>query len=130
MSDLVRTQSINRIIEDLRFLSPADFENVGHNVICGIENTEEFRHPGVNKDNIPVKGAVDTISQTGFIIGEYSTEEKYFETSEKSLHDLQHALESQPQVRKLYLLSNREMPPAFYESFKEEELYKHHRDSL
>lgn len=70
MSNLRKQQSKKRIIEDLENLSPADFENVGHNVICCLEKSKQFRHPGVNKDNIPIKGSVDTISQDGFDVTE------------------------------------------------------------
>lgn len=124
MSDLIKQQSKKRIIEDLENLSPVDFENVGHNVVCCLEKSKQFRHPGVNKDNIPIKGSVDTISQDGFVVAEYSIDKEYFKTSEKPIHDINHAFITQPQCNKLYLLSSQIMPPSYFTSIKDTDEYK------
>lgn len=123
MSDLVKIQSINRIINDLQSLSSSDFENVGHNVVCLLEN-KVFRHSGVNKDNQPVKGSVDTISQDGIVVAEYSIDKEYFKSSKKPLHDLNHAFKTQKQCKKLYLISNQEMPPSYCNKIEESEDFK------
>lgn len=125
MSNLIKQQSVKRIIEDLQTLSPVDFENVGHNVICYIEKSTSFRHPGINKDNIPVKGSVDTISQEKNIVAEYSIEKDYFKTSNKPLHDLQHVYDTQKNCKRLYLLSSNVLPPSY--SLDDNDEYKKYK---
>lgn len=128
-----------RLVEEIKNLDSSSLELVGHNVISVIESKNMIHH-GLNKDYKPVKSTVDTFSDDSQIVGEYSTDQKYFEDSktkketmpkyEKIENDIDHALSHGPSVEKIYLITSMEEPPSFRSSFNSTTRASSHNDKI
>ncbi|MGO0630425.1 hypothetical protein ACTORR_10355 [Pseudomonas sp. SAR267] len=80
MSEFIKKRVIRDLIDELADIDPISLEIIGHKVIETLES-KKLVHHGINKDYKPVGYTVDTFSQDFMVVGEYSTEEKYFEDS-------------------------------------------------
>jgi len=91
IEETLRRQAVNKIIADVKGLTAEELENVGHGLISILEN-QNLIHRGLNKKGKPVGYTVDSFSDNRQIVGEYSTDSKYFDASFKKLkEDVDHA---------------------------------------
>ncbi|MGV0951892.1 MAG: hypothetical protein ACOYB3_14580 [Azonexus sp.] len=136
MSEFIKKRVIKDLIEELADIDSISFEIIGHKVIETIER-KKLVHHGINKDYKPVGYTVDTFSQDFTIVGEYSTEEKYFEDSsggknenrfDKIAKDIRHAVVKSGVTppSKIYLVSCDEEPASFRGKFNKSDLAKEH----
>lgn len=136
MSEFIKKRVIRDLIDELADIDPISLEIIGHKVIETLES-KKLVHHGINKDYKPVGYTVDTFSQDFMVVGEYSTEEKYFEDSsggkgenrfDKIAKDIKHALVKSgdtPPAR-IYLVSRDEEPPSFRGKFNKTDLAREH----
>ncbi len=136
MSEFIKQRVIKDLIDELADIDPISLELIGHRVIETIES-KMLVHHGINKDYKPVGYTVDTFSQDFTVVGEYSTEEKYFEDSsggknenrfDKIAKDIQHAVAKSGDTppSKIYLVSRDEEPASFRGKFNKSDLAKEH----
>lgn len=136
MSEFIKKRVIKDLIDELSNIDPISLEIIGHKVIETLES-KKLVHHGINKDHKPVGYTVDTFSQDFTIVGEYSTEEKYFEDSsgaknenrfDKIAKDIQHAVAKSGDTlpSKIYLVSRVEEPASFRGKFNKSNLAKEH----
>lgn len=136
MSEFIKKRVIKDLIDELADIDPISLEIIGHKIIETLES-KTLVHHGINKDYKPVGYTVDTFSQDFTIVGEYSTEGKYFEDSSGGKHenrftkiakDIQHALaqsgDTPPST--IYLVSREEEPASFRGKFNKSDLAKEH----
>ncbi len=115
IEETLKRQAINKIIADLKGLTAAELEIVGHGLISILEN-QNLIHRGLNKEGKPVGYTVDSFSDNRQIVGEFSTESKYFDTPFNKLEkDVNHAKKEAPKLTTLYLISNQECPNSKWE---------------
>lgn len=100
----LRAAHIVRLTAGIQLIGP-DFERFGQlfmDELLGIPLT----HAGLNMLGFPVGGVVDTQSNDGAWVAEYSAEKGYFSGKmAKAAKDLKHALKTEPKARKIVLLS-------------------------
>ncbi|MEZ3137396.1 tetratricopeptide repeat protein [Stutzerimonas kunmingensis] len=136
MSEFIRKRVTKDLIEELADIDATSLELIGHKVIESIESTELVHH-GINKDYKPVGHTVDTFSQDFRVVGEYSTEEDYFEddSGRKKLNrfdkiekDINHALalSGDTPPERIYLVSHKEEPASFRKKFNQSDIGKQH----
>ncbi|WP_018605557.1 tetratricopeptide repeat protein [Uliginosibacterium gangwonense] len=132
MSELIKKRVINDLICELADIDSVSLEIVGHKVIETLES-KTLVHHGINKNHRPVGYTVDTFSQDFTVIGEYSTEDGYFEDSsgrrkenrfDKIENDLKHALAMSGATppSKVYLVSIKEEPASFRGNFNKSQI--------
>lgn len=115
IEETLKRQAINKIIADVKGLTAAELEIVGHGLISILEN-QNLIHRGLNKEGKPVGYTVDSFSDNRQIVGEFSTESKYFDTPFNKLEkDVNHAKKEAPKLTTLYLISNQECPNSKWE---------------
>lgn len=140
MSELIRKRVIRDLTDEISDLDATSLEIIGHKVIETIEGGKLVHH-GINKDYKPVGYTVDTFSQDFSVVGEYSTEEGFFEgiknrseeyEFKKIAKDVQHALEKgrENNPARIYLVASEEEPPSFRGKFNRTGLAKTHGDRL
>lgn len=136
MSEFIKKRVIKDLIDELDDIDPVSLEIIGHKVIETLES-KKLVHHGINKDHKPVGYTVDTFSQDFMIVGEYSTEENYFEDSsgrkneyrfDKIAKDILHAMAKSGGTppSKIYLVSRDEEPASFRGKFNKSDLAKEH----
>lgn len=136
MSEFIKKRIIKNLIDELADIDSIALEIIGHKVIETLES-KKLVHHGINKDYKPVGYTVDTFSQDFTIVGEYSTEEKYFEDSsggknenrfDKIAKDILHAVAKSGDTppSKIYLVSSNEEPASFRGKFNKSDLAKEH----
>ncbi|HDS0919976.1 TPA: ATP-binding protein [Pseudomonas putida] len=120
----IKKRIIHDLIDEIVLLGASELELVGHRVIELIES-KKLVHHGLNKDYRPVGYTVDTFTQDGSVIGEYSAQRDYFESSgkkgepskfEKIEKDIDHAL-THGTPKKIYLIASHEEPESFRAKF-------------
>ncbi|KTQ96001.1 hypothetical protein NS226_08980 [Aureimonas ureilytica] len=140
MSEFVRKRMLRDLIDEIADLDPTSLELVGHRVIEGIE-AQDLVHHGVNKNYKPVGYTVDSFTQDFSVVGEYSTDNDYFEddSGRKKLNvftkiekDVKHAvkLAGKAVLRKIYLVSSCEEPPSFRGNFNKTALSVAYSDKI
>src|SRR5690606_5966964 len=91
---------IKSLIDEIVSIDASSLELFGHRLIELIED-KRLVHHGLNVDHRPVGYTVDTFSQSGDVIGEYSAEKGYFVNAggeneppvyKKVAKDIDHAL--------------------------------------
>ncbi|WP_160063683.1 hypothetical protein [Psychromonas sp. L1A2] len=109
----VRLAYIARITTEIgEAITGNNFERLGYIISCSYLKNVELFHRGTNLAGAPVKSVVDTFSQCGTIVAEYSTDATYFKKLDKIEKDTKHSLEHYPETLKtLFLLNNRVCPP-------------------
>jgi len=136
MSEFIKKRVIKDLIDELADIDAVSLEIIGHKIIETLES-KKLVHHGINKDYKPVGYTVDTFSQDFTVVGEYSTEEKYFEDSsggknenrfDKIAKDIQHAVAKSGDTlpSKIYLISSAEEPASFRGKFNKSDLAKQH----
>lgn len=140
MSEFIKKRIIKNLIDELADIDSTSLEIIGHKVIETLES-KKLVHHGINKDHKPVGYTVDTFSQDFTIVGEYSTEEKYFEDSsggksenrfDKIAKDIMHAVAKSGDTppSKIYLVSSGEEPASFRGKFNKSDLAKEHAERV
>jgi len=137
MKEHIKKRIIKELIKEVVELDDRDIELVGHQYISIRENRNMI-HKGLNKDYKPVGYTVDSFSDDYKIVGEYSSEEKYFEPAgkvdspvyNKIEKDINHAISqsSGRNLDKIYLISNNEIPNSFRKKFNSTNLGKQYGD--
>jgi tetratricopeptide (TPR) repeat protein len=126
MKEHIKKRIIKELIDEIVELDDREIELIGHNYIS-IKENRNMIHKGLNKDYKPVGYTVDSFSDDYTIVGEYSSEQKYFESTgkpdspiyKKIEKDIQHASNqaSGRKLEKIYLISNNEIPNSFRKKF-------------
>lgn len=120
----IKKRIIHDLIDEIVIMGASELELVGHHVIELIEK-KKLVHHGLNKDYRPVGYTVDTFTQDGSVVGEYSAQKDYFESSgkkddpakfEKIEKDIDHAL-THGSPKKIYLIASQEEPESFRAKF-------------
>lgn len=123
--EYIKRRIVNGLIDEISAMGSTELELVGHAVIELLE-AKKLVHHGLNKDYRPVGYTVDSFSQDGSIVGEYSAEKGYFEDSSKPGDppkfrkiegDIDHAL-SHGSPKSIYLITSQEEPESFRGKFR------------
>lgn len=131
----VKKRIINGLIDEIVAMGATELELVGHAVIELLE-AKKLVHHGLNKDYRPVGYTVDTFSQDGSTVGEYSAEKGYFEDSSKPGDppkfkkiegDIDHAL-THGSPKSIYLIASQEEPESFRGKFRSTDRGKAYAD--
>lgn len=131
----IKKRIIHDLIDEIVVMGASELELVGHAVIEHIE-VKRLIHHGLNKDYRPVGYTVDTFSQDGSVVGEYSAKKDYFEDSAnkddppkfgKIENDIDHAL-THGAPKKIYLIASQEEPESFRAKFRSTEHGKRYAD--
>lgn len=133
----IKKRIIAGLIEEMASIGATELELAGHAVVQLIEG-KRLVHHGLNTDYRPVGYTVDTFSQDGTVVAEYSTDKSYFTDSSKKgkpayfkkiFTDIEHALgHSNP--KKIYLLTSQEEPESFRQKFLQTQHGKNYSDRL
>lgn len=131
----VKKRIVNGLIDEIVAMGATELELVGHAVIEFLE-AKKLVHHGLNKDYRPVGYTVDTFSQDGSTVGEYSAEKGYFEDSSKPGDppkfkkiegDIDHAL-THGSPKSIYLIASQEEPESFRGKFRSTDRGKAYAD--
>lgn len=131
----VKKRIVNGLIDEIVAIGATELELVGHAVIELLE-AKKLVHHGLNKDYRPVGYTVDTFSQDGSTVGEYSAEKGYFEDSSKPGDppkfkkiegDIDHAL-THGSPNSIYLIASQEEPESFRGKFRSTDRGKAYAD--
>lgn len=123
-SESIKKRIIKSLIDEIVSIDAASLELFGHGLIELIEG-KRLVHHGLNADYRPVGYTVDTFSQSGDVIGEYSAEKSYFVNAagedetpffKKVAKDIEHAL-LHGNPKKIYLIASQEEPESFRAKF-------------
>lgn len=123
-SESIKKRIIKSLIDEIVSIDAESLELFGHGLIELIEE-KRLVHHGLNADHRPVGYTVDTFSQSGDVIGEYSSEKSYFVNAsaedetpffKKVAKDIDHAL-SHGKPKKIYLIASQEEPESFRAKF-------------
>lgn len=120
MNSTRRSQFVRQLIRDITAVGPAGrFEKFGHLFLQGLLNVL-LVHRGTTTTGNPSGYTVDTYSDHGDIVGEYSVDEEYFEGKlDKPVGDFEHARRLHPKSTQIHLLSNQEAgPKGFSRAFR------------
>ena len=105
MTELFKRRFINSVVMDLLVLNGEEFE-----YLCGIvmemDTAQVLLHKGQNLSGKPVGYAMDHQSMDGTLVGQCSTEIKYFKDYNKPILDTKKVSTRCPNCKKLYLFSN------------------------
>ncbi|WP_027923160.1 ATP-binding protein [Pseudomonas sp. URMO17WK12:I12] len=140
MAQFVRKRIVNDLIDEIVEIDAVSLEFVGHRILEIIEGTPLI-HRGVNKDHKPVGYTLDTYSHDFKVVGEYSTEDKYFigvKAADESIqfekigNDLTHVLEhcAGRIPERIYLVSSEEQPASFRVKFNTTQLAKDYSERI
>jgi len=89
----------------------SEYEAFGTRLVDYIVS-EKMLHRGLNLHGHPVGNAVDSVSETGEVVAEYSAEMDYFKTPfAKMFKDLRHSRSLHPQAKRVLLLSSQPCGP-------------------
>ena len=119
----VQTQRlmIQRIIPEVQMIA-GDFED-----FCGklLDHVFKVRleHSGVNHLGLPVKSVLDSTSDDGVVVVQYSAEQGYFAKGmSKASGDITKALERRPTATRILLISSNLKKPIIADDFKKKVL--------
>lgn len=111
MDAALRKVYIQSIIRDLDAIGGASFERFARLVVDRIVPVK-MNHRGLSVQELPVGYTVDSVSDDGHYVAEYSSEAGYFEGKLVKLRkDLRHAITQHPGVKEVTLLSSRVCGP-------------------
>lgn len=100
--------NLQQIISNMDSITFEKFGYVFSDIITGLK----LKHRGLNINNQPVRNTVDSFSDNGEIVFEFSVDKKYFEAFNKADNDVRHAISNHPQVKIIYLVTNNEATPS------------------
>lgn len=108
MSDAFRQKVIRTLIDEIGLLSGGRFEQFGYTILRAI-HPAQWTERGTTVEGAPRGYTVDTSAEGASLVGEMSSAVDYFHGSlAKPNNDLLHAITSHPDVKRIWLLSNRE----------------------
>lgn len=99
---LLREMCIENVKKVLESLDSTRFEKMCYVLIDYITG-ERLHHRGENIQGDAVGYTVDSYSDDGRIVGEYSVDKKYFSDLKKPKQDIMHACKEFPGLERLYL---------------------------
>jgi hypothetical protein len=112
-----KTAHIDRLAEGIKYIS-TDFERFGGvflDALLGIP----MSHRGTNLRGFPVSRVLDSDSDDGLVVAQYSAEKDYFDGDmQKAQGDLLQAIVKQPTATSIYLLSSERKRPQIAEAFE------------
>lgn len=113
MKQELRQAYISRISTELtNLVNGPKFEQFGYIIADHVYSDYELVHRGTNISGAPVGYVVDTFSNCGKVVCEYSSDEKFFLNFSKINNDIQHALtHHKNSLESIFLLSNRLCKP-------------------
>lgn len=101
-------QSVKNVLESL---DSTRFEKLCY-VFVDFITGDRLHHRGENIQGESVGYTVDSYSDDGRIVGEYSVDKNYFSDLKKAKGDIAHALDELPDVEELYLCAGIEASPS------------------
>ena len=112
-----KTAQIDRLAEAIGYIA-TDFERFGGLFLDALLEIP-LNHQGTNLLGYPVGEVVDTVSDDGRIVGEYSDAGNYFDRPMiKAQEDLKKALARKPAARDIFLLSGKRKRPQIAQEFE------------
>lgn len=96
--------SITRLIEEIEALNNIDFEKFCYIIIEALTG-QQLHHRGLTSNGQPSGYTVDSYSNDGSIVGEYSVDKDYFKLLSKPENDVNHVIKQFPDVKYIYLLA-------------------------
>lgn len=140
MFENIKQRIIKNLMGEVSCLEASDLEKVGHYMLCIIEG-QSLVHHGLNKDSRPSGYTVDTFSQDGCVVGEYSTVKDYFldyksddvaGSYKKIRKDIEHAYRHSAEggIKKIYLICSQEEPPSFRQKFNQTDIFISNSDKI
>ena len=143
-SEPIKKRIIKGLIEEIALLGAPQLELVGHAVVELIE-TKKMVHHGLNTDYQAAGYTVDTFSQDGSVVAEYSVLKNYFADTtkrdktdpskevppvfQKMFDDIDHAL-AHGDPAKIYLISSQEEPESFRAKYLKSDHGKKYKDRV
>jgi hypothetical protein len=110
MTPAFRQYLINELIHGIGSIGQ-HFEAFGQRLVDFVVDVP-MKHRGLNSEGQPVGHAVDSVSEAGDVVAEYSAEKDYFNRPYSKIRkDWRHAVALHPQVRRILLISGREAGP-------------------
>lgn len=139
LQESVKRRIVKSLVDEIAGLDPLHLELCGHGLLEILEG-QKLVHHGINKDYKFVGYTVDTFSNDSMVVGQYSTEEGYFENDgtkdkprfKKIEKDIQSAEKHRKPKRttRIYLLSTQEEPPSFRAKFNQTDVANRLRGEL
>ena len=112
-----KTAQIDRLAEAIGYIA-TDFERFGGLFLDALLEIS-LNHQGTNLLGYPVGGVVDTVSDDGRVVAEYSDASGYFDSPMiKAEGDLKKALGRKPAARDIFLLSGKRKRPQIAQEFE------------
>lgn len=99
------------LIQEIEGLDSLHFEKLCY-ILTDALSGKKLIHKGTDSRGQPRRSTVDSYSDDGTIVGEYSVDKNYFSDLNKPRGDINHALREHPQVNKIYLLAGVRMRPS------------------
>lgn len=99
------------LTQEIEGLDSLHFEKLGY-ILTDALSGKKLIHKGTDSRGQPRRSTVDSYSDDGTIVGEYSVDKNYFSDLSKPCGDINHALREHPQVKKIYLLAGVRMRPS------------------
>lgn len=99
------------LTQEIEGLDSLRFEKLCY-ILTDALSGKKLIHKGTDSRGQPRRSTVDSYSDDGTIVGEYSVDKNYFSDLSKPRGDINHALREHPQVNKIYLLSGVRMRPS------------------
>lgn len=99
------------LTQEIEGLDSLRFEKLCY-ILTDALSGKKLIHKGTDSRGQPRRSTVDSYSDDGTIVGEYSVDKNYFSDLSKPRGDINHALREHPQVNKIYLLSGVRMKPS------------------
>jgi tetratricopeptide (TPR) repeat protein len=119
----VQTQRrmVQRLIPAIKLIA-GDFEDFGGKLLDHMIQTP-LDHSGVNFLGLPVSRVLDSVSDDGAVVAQYSAESDYFSAGmAKASGDIDKALKRRPNVKRILLISAEERRPIIADDFKKKVL--------
>lgn len=99
------------LIQEIEGLNSSQFERLCYILVDALSG-RSLIHKGIDSRGRPRRSTVDSYSDDGTIVGEYSVDRNYFSNLSKPEGDIDHALREHPQVQKIYLLAGVQIRPS------------------
>lgn len=112
-----KTAQIDRLATAIGIIA-TDFEKFGGLFLDALLQIP-LNHQGTNLAGYPVAGVVDSVSDDGRIVAEYSDAGGYFDRPmDKAKGDLEKAIQRKPAAREIFLLSGQRKRPQIAQEFE------------
>ena len=123
-TEAIKKRIIRGLASEINLIGSVELEHVGHALIELIEGKKLIHH-GLNIEYRPVGYTVDSFTQDGKVVGEYSTLKTYFDDVSKKddppeyskvRADIDHAVKHSDPSR-IYLMCSQDEPESFREKY-------------